>query len=184
MHDLTPITALGGKTPRIDTVKRVTCTEVPGVALASVAGRLRTDPPSEILAETLGMEMPGPGRFETDGLTAFWTGPDQWMIEAPHGTHEELSADLKSRLGDRVSVVEQTDAWAKFDLTGDDLLPVLELLSNLDTRRMGPGSAHRTQIHHLGCFLLIRSDRVSLYGPRASAGSLHHAIVTAMVAAL
>lgn len=184
MHDLTPITALGGRTPRIDTVRGVTCTEVPGVALASVAGRLHTDPPAEILAEALGMEMPGPGRFATDGLTAFWTGPDQWMVEAPHGTHEDLAADLKARLGDRASVVEQTDAWARFDLTGGDLFPVLELLSNLDTRRMDAGSAQRTQIHHLGCFLLIRSDRVSLYGPRASAGSLHHAIVTAMAAAL
>lgn len=184
MHDLTPITALGGRMPRIDTVKGVTCTEVPGVALASVAGRLHTDPPADILAEALGMEMPGPGRFVSDGLTAFWTGPDQWMVEAPHGTHEELAADLKSRLGDRISVVEQTDAWARLDLTGDDLFPVLELLSNLDTRRMAAGSAQRTQVHHLGCFLLIRADRVSVYGPRASAGSLHHGIVTAMVAAL
>lgn len=184
MPDLTPLTALGGRTPRIDTVKGVTCTEVPGVALASVAGRLRTDAPAQILADALDMEMPGPGKFTAGGLTVFWTGPDQWMVEAPHGTHEEIAADLKARVGDRASVVEQTDAWVRFDLTGDDLVPVLELLTNLDTRRMGPGSAQRTRIHQLGCFLLVRADRVSLYGPRASAGSLHHAVVTAMAAAL
>lgn len=184
MHDLTPLTALGGKTARIDTVKGATCTEVPGVALASVAWRRGSEPGPDGLGGALRMEVPGPGGFTADDFTVFWTGPDQWMVEAPHGTHEDLAADLKGRLGDRASVVEQTDAWTRFDLAGEGLPAVLELLSNLDTRRMPEGSAQRTSIHHLGCFLLIRPDRASVYGPRASAGSLHHALVAAMRAAL
>ena len=40
MHDLVATTALGGTDPHVDTVGGVTCTEVPGVALASVAARM------------------------------------------------------------------------------------------------------------------------------------------------
>lgn len=59
---------------------------------------------------------------------------------------------------------------------------VVELLCPINVRQMTTGDAQRTSIHHLGCFVLRRdpSDWVRILGPRASAGSLHHAIVTAM----
>ncbi|MEL6682896.1 MAG: hypothetical protein AAFQ09_09650, partial [Pseudomonadota bacterium] len=40
MHDLKPITALGGAEPRTDTIGTVTIAENDGVSLASVAARL------------------------------------------------------------------------------------------------------------------------------------------------
>lgn len=184
MPELTPLTALGGKTARIETLKGVRLIERPDIALASVAWRRDGGEADAHLGRALDMDVPGPRAFVTAAMTVFWTARAQWMVEAPIETHEDLAADLKSRLGARASVVEQTDAWTCFDLSGANLVAVMELLTNLDIRRMAPGTAERTSIHHLGAFVLVRGDRISIYGPRSSAGSLHHAICTAIEAAL
>ncbi len=186
MHDLTPITALGGSAARSDTIAGLTLTERPDVALASVAARLGQETATRAAVGTLiGTEAPGPGHLAGGEVRAFWIGPDQWMIEAPFATHENIATILRAVTGPAASVTEQTDAWTRFDLSGEDLVPVLELLSNLDHRRMASGHATRTTIHHLGCYL-VRSaaNTASIYGPRASAGSLHHAILGAMGAGL
>lgn len=186
MHDLVAITALGGSEPRIDTVADVTCTEVPGVALASVAARMGQEKKAgDHLAKLIGCAAPGVSGFAGDPITAFWTGPDQWMVEAPFESHEELAHQVKDSVGDTASVSEQTDAWTRFDLSGDNVQAVLELLCALDARQMAEGDVARSSIHHLGCFVLCRAPgHYSLYGPRSSAGSLHHAIVAAMKSAL
>lgn len=186
MHDLVAITALGGSEPRVDTVADVTCTEVPAVALASVAARLGHEgKAAKALAKLIGTAAPAVGRFDGAEITAFWTGPDQWMAEAPFDSHEGLADQAKTAMGDTASVTEQTDAWTRFDLSGDSVLAVTELLCALDTRNMAEGDSARASIHHLGCFVLRRSATAfSLYGPRSSAGSLHHAIIAAMKSAL
>lgn len=186
MHDLKPITALGGHSPQVDSHGGVTCSEVPDVALASFAARMGQEKPATAaLKSALGTTPPGVGRMASATLTAFWTGPDQWMVEAPFDTHEELAAELAKAATGVASVTEQTDAWTRFDLSGEGILPVLELLCAADSRRMQPGDVTRSAIHHLGCFVLCRdAQHFSLYGPRASAGSLHHAIITAMTSAL
>ncbi|MDP5219056.1 sarcosine oxidase subunit gamma [Ruegeria sp. 2205SS24-7] len=186
MHDLVAITALGGSEPRVDTTGTVTCSEVPGVALASVAARLgREKKAAKALAKLIGTPAPAIGRFEGAPVAAFWTGPDQWMVEAPFDSHEDLAEQAKAALGDTASVSEQTDAWVRFDLSGADVLAVLELLCPLDARKMEEGDAAGTPIHHLGCFVLCRApEAFSIYGPRSSAGSLNHAILAAMTSAL
>lgn len=186
MHDLVAITALGGPAPQTDTVGTVTCSEVPSVALASVAARLGQEKEAQKALSTLiAAATPSVGKHAGEAILAFWTGPEQWMVEAPFETHEELASQVRDCVGQTASVSEQTDAWTRFDLKGSDVLSVLELLCNLDCRRMAPGDAARSSIHHLGCFVLCRaSELFSLYGPRSSAGSLHHAIVAAMKSAL
>jgi len=186
VHDLIAITALGGTEPRIDSHGGVTCAESPGTALAFLAARSgREEEAQTALAGLIGEEAPGVARMAGGELRAFWTGADQWMIEAPYRTHEDIAATVKSAVGDAASVTEQTDGWVRFDLKGAGVLAVLELLCILDTRRMQPGEASRTAIHHLACFVLCQApDRFTIYGPRASAASLHHAILTAMRSAL
>ncbi|WP_299605547.1 sarcosine oxidase subunit gamma [uncultured Tateyamaria sp.] len=188
MHDLTPITALGGTTPRVDTVGDVTLTEVPNVALASVAARLGQESAcAKKLKSLLGATVPEPGRAAIGrDYAALWAGPDQWMLSADFDTHEDIAVHVKSHFSNTASVTEQTDAWTCFDLMGPRVNAVLELLCNIDLTGFDTGHATRTGIHHLGCFV-IRTDArqsVRIIGPRASAGSLHHAITTAMVAAL
>ena len=183
MHDLTAITPLGGTVPREDVVGTLTLTERPDVAFASVAARLgREDEVRRHLADLLG-RVPAPGEMVLhDPEAGFWMGPDQWMIGAPFDTHEDLAARLKTRMGDAASVTEQTDAWACFDLRGAAMEEAMALLCALDLPSMATGSAQRTTIHHLGCFVTRRDppDWVRIVGPRASAGSLHHAILDAM----
>lgn len=188
MHDLTPITALGGTAPRVDTVADVTLTEVPNVALASVAARLGKEAAcAKKLKTLLGAAAPDPGgATQGKDYTALWMAPDQWMLSADFDTNEDIAARVKSHLTDTASVTEQTDAWACFDLTGPRINAVLELMCNIDLTRFDADHATRTSIHHLGCFVICHEagQSVRILGPRASAGSLHHAITTAMAAAL
>ena len=187
MHNLVAITALGGSTPREDRVADTTLTENPGIALASVVARVGHEAACRKHLKAVIGAVPSPGKVQLhDPEAGFWVGPDQWMLGAPFETHEDLAVQLKARFGETASVTEQTDAWVCFDLRGDGMEAVMELLCNVDIRDMKTGDAQRTSIHHLGCFVLRRdpSDWVRILGPRASAGSLHHAILTAMKSAL
>ncbi len=188
MHDLTPLTALGGTTARIDTYDGLQISECPGWALASVAARLGRERDMAAAAQAfLGLALPGVAQFAAqDPFGVFWTGPDQWMIEAPHDSHETLAAQVKAALGDTASVTEQTDGWVRFDLIGPRCHDVLERLCNADSRAMATGAATRTRLEHLGCFLIcrVRDSHFSVLGPRSSAGSIHHALVTAADSAL
>ena len=186
MHDFAEITPLGGRAPRVDSVAGVTLTEVTDRALASVAARLGQEKAAnKLMTELLGEAAPLPGRSTGSEISAFWMGPDNWMVEAPFASHEDLAAQISVKAKGCVSVTEQTDGWCRFDVQGDDLAAVFEILCPVDLRKGGAGDATRTSIDHLGCFVVRRKDDlVSVIGPRSSAGSLHHALLTAMKAAL
>ncbi|AXI47136.1 sarcosine oxidase subunit gamma [Sulfitobacter sp. SK012] len=188
MHDLQPITALGAAEPRVDTVGTLSCHEVTTLALASVAARLGQEAAcGKKLRAFLGTDAPGPAKAVLSQLySAVWMGPEQWMIGGDDAAGELLADIVKSKLGTTASVTEQSDAWCCFDLSGQGIVPVMELLCNINIRAMQSGDAQRTSIHHLGCFVVCGDPGgfVRILGPRASAGSLHHAIVTAMKSAL
>lgn len=188
VHDLIPITALGGSAPRVDTVSGLTCTEVTNLALASVAARLGQEKAcAKKLTALLGAKPPDAGKaLLAAPYSAVWMGPDQWMLGADFTMDEDLAEKVKSALGATASVTEQTDGWCCFDLSGVGIVPVMELLCPVNLRAMQSGDAQRTQIHHLGCFVVCGDPTAfaRILGPRASAGSLHHAIVTAMHSAL
>lgn len=181
------LTALGAASAQVDTFDGLRIAECPDWALASLATRSGHGAEIADTAQTfLGAPLPGVGLCaDAVPFHAFWTGPDRWMIEAPHDSHEDLAARLKAAVGDAGSVTEQTDGWVRFDATGARCHDVLERLCNADTRRMNPGTVTQSRIEHLGCFLICRaSEHFSLYGPRSSAHSLHHALVTAATSAL
>ena len=180
MHKLKPITPLGGDTPRTDTIGSITITEVVDQALASIAAR--TDQASAVqkaMADKIGLALPAVGQSaQSAPYAAFWMGPDQWMVTAPHDSHELLAPELKPILGDCASVVEQTDGWCRFDVEGADLCDLFERLTNAPVRTMETGAALRTTAEHLGVFLWrLAEDRMAVIGPRSSAGSLHHGLV-------
>ncbi|WP_299787084.1 sarcosine oxidase subunit gamma [uncultured Marivita sp.] len=188
MHDLAPLCALGGSDPQVDTVADVTLTENPGLALASVAARLgQEDACRAHLSDLLDGQVPEPGKTVLrDPEASFWMGPDQWMVGAPIATHEDLARHLKSRFGATAAITDQTDAWVCFDMRGDGIEDVIRLCANIDIDRMQTGDAQRTVIHYMGVYVLRRdpSNWLRILGPRSSAKSLHHALVTAMHAAL
>ncbi len=181
---LKPLTALGGETPQTDTIGAFVLEENDGIALASVAARLGKESAcKEELAKFLSTDIPGVARAEaTDEFCIFWMGPDQWMVEAQYNTHELLASELKAALNDTASITEQSDGWCRFDLSGENVTRVLERLCALDTALMDDMSANRTAIEHMGAFVICRKKRqhFSIYGPRSSAHSLHHGLLTAM----
>ena len=186
MHSLETITPLVGKLPVIDTVGSITLAEIVDTALASVAARMgREAATATLIKQLIGATAPAPLMSGGKKLTAFWMGPDQWMIEAPYATHHDLADQIITKARGKASVTEQSDGWCRFDLTGERLADVFALLCNVDYPTFTGGEAMRTQIEHLGCFLICRTpDHASVIGPRSAAGSLHHALLTAIKAAI
>ena len=178
---LKPLTALGHDAPVVDTIGPWTLTERADVALASLA--LRRGRESEMRERAITADLPLPlAAMSAQGATygAFWMTPEMWMVEAPYQSHEDIRAHLIAIFGDAASITEQTDAWVRFDLAGEGLVRMMERLSNFDLGQAASGSATRTVMEHLGCYLIKRSDTlITLYGPRSSAQSLHHALVVA-----
>jgi sarcosine oxidase subunit gamma len=182
VHNLQTITALGGATPRVDVFNHITITENDGVALASVAARLgREAACRKVLKKLLGA-VPETGRAVLhDPEAGFCMGPDQWMLGAPRVSHELIADQLKNLFGDTASVTEQSGAWVCFDITGAAMRDMCERLCTVPIRQMVAGDVRRTVIHQLGCFVIRHTadDHVRIFGPRASAATLHHALMTA-----
>ena len=178
---LKPLTALGHDKPEVDILGSWTLTERADVALASLALRRRRLGDVQVAAAAAGVPLPPAGTSASGAVcSAFWMTPEMWMVEAPFATHEDICAHLLLAFGDAASITEQTDAWVRFDLAGAGLERLLERLSNFDLANAAAGAATRTVMEHLGCYLIKRSDTlVTIYGPRSSAQSLHHALTVA-----
>ena len=182
VHNLTATTALGGTTPRLDQHGPITLSEEPGYALASVAARKGGERATVLaIRRIIGPAVPKPNHVAGDTVTAFWTGPNQWMLEAPYDSHETLFATARAEVKGKASITEQTGGWCRFDLRGVGLAKVLERLCPINMNKFQPGDATRTSIDHLGCFVVCRTlGHISIIGPRSSANSLHHGLLTAI----
>jgi sarcosine oxidase subunit gamma len=189
---LKPLSPLGSDLPMSTMrVGPVTIVENTQSAYASLAMRLGQHAVFDAAAVACQIPLPGPGQAIFGPVySAFWLGPDQWMIEAPYDKFEDITAHIKPLFGEAASVTEQTDAWVRFDVMADDLPLMFERLCNYDLRAVSAGSATRCVIEHLGCYIILRalgapsgsvsgSASLSVLGPRSSARSLHHALITA-----
>lgn len=178
---LEPLTAFGRATAETVTIGPYTITERFDVALASLAQRRGLEAALSSAAKKAGVPLPAAASAEAGApWSAFWMTPEMWMIEAPFASHEDIAAHLRAIFGEAASITEQTDAWVRLDLAAPDLGPMLERLTNIDLATKPAGFAARTVIEHLGVFLIKRgAGDVTLYGPRASAGSLLHALEVA-----
>ena len=176
MASLTPTTALGGTIPFDETIGGNRIREVSDAAMASLAmlkGQGATF--KKAAASRLG-ELPAPGHAGgANHASTIWMGPDQYLVEGID------AATLAATFGASAAITDQSDAWVRFDVTGDDVVAMLERLSGADTRRMQAGSATRTAIHHMHCVIVCRAGGTdfTILGPRSSAASLHHALVAA-----
>lgn len=184
VNDMQPITPLGGTSPRTDAHGPLTLLEVTDTALASYASRLGQESAAQkALGDFVGLTaLPNAGSAVVNApFSVIWMGPDQWMVMAPHDSHEDLAARLSASSNGSASITEQNDAWCRFDLKGTGLAAVFELLCPINLRACTGGEATRTSIDHLGCLVFVQTpEHVTVLGPRSSAGSLHHALLTAM----
>ena len=178
---LKPLTALGHSAPESVAIGPWTITERADVAMASLALRRGRLAEVQATAEAAGLPLPRAAGFQQGAVYgAFWVTPEMWFIEAPFASHEDIRGHLLAIFDEAASITEQTDAWVRFDLTGPGLERLFERLSNFDLSKAAVGAATRTVMEHLGCYLIKRSEvLVTVYGPRSSAQSLHHALVVA-----
>lgn len=180
---LRPRCALGATQPESHVIAGIAIVENPDLAMASLAVRAGQDKAVAAAVKKLtGLVLPEPGGLAVAGeWAAFWTSPGQWMLSAPHATHEDIAARIKTAVGSAASVTDQTDGWVRFDLTGARLPDMLERLCNADVRVLQGGQATRCQIEHLGTFLLCHrsGEAFSALTLRSAARSLLHALETA-----
>ena len=176
MASLTPTTALGGTIPFDETIGGNRIREVSDAAMASLAMlKDKSAAFKKAAASRLG-ELPAPGHAGgANHASTIWMGPDQYLVEGID------AATLAATFGASAAITDQSDAWVRFDVTGGDVVAMLERLSGADTRRMQAGSATRTAIHHMHCVIVCRAGGTdfTILGPRSSAASLHHALVAA-----
>lgn len=181
MTDLTPLTPLGGTSPRVDTLGSVTITEVTDRAMASVAGRKGADVTEGFKALGFAVAPDVCAMAEANGSRAWWMGPDQYMVDAAFDQSGLWAAKVKDAMGDAASVTDQSEGFCRFDLTGEGCVDLLQRLCGLDSETMQPGSAQRTQLHHTGCVVIRTEAGWSVLGAHSSAGSLHHALLEVAV---
>lgn len=181
MHNLQALSPLGFATPHTKTVGDFTVSEITDRAMASVTGcKGCGDAVITILGKILKQPAPSVGEYRSGNIDAFWTGQSQWMLTAPFANHEDIVASFSEKFKGKASLTEQTDGWCHFSVSGSAIDRLCSLLCNTDMRRLKAGSVTRTTIEHIGCFVLrLADDKVQIIGPRSSAGSLYHAIVTA-----
>lgn len=182
MSDLASITALGAPTPASAAFGAIRIEERDDVGLASLARRRGAARPAP-----WSLTLPDPGQWRaaagSDAVAAFWTGPDQWMLEAPGQAEIDLARALRQE-APGCSVTEQTDGWVVFEIISSQgagpLRALMEKLVNVDVDGFGPGSATRTLLEHLSVFVIRRAEeRLAVIGPRSSAASLWRALSVA-----
>ncbi len=180
MASLTPTTALGDTIPFDETIGGNRIREVSDAVMASLAMLKGKGAAFKKAAASQLGDMPAPGHAAGNAggdkhASTVWMGPDQYLVEGID------AVTLAAAFGTSAAVTDQSDAWVRFDVTGGNVVAMLERLSGADTRRMRAGSATRTAIHHMHCVIVCRAGGTdfTILGPRSSAASLHHALVAA-----
>ena len=182
---LSTVAALDGHANTVTEVGGWRLTERTDLALASFAMRAAGTRVAEEMISELAGEMCDTGRYvEGPRFAMFHTGPGQWFVMAPSVDGSELSRELRAAFDDRASITDQSGGWTVFDLQGAGLSNVLERLCNVDLGRFAAGAATRTQIEHVGCFLICRgAEDFCISCPRSYAVSVHEAICAMMQSA-
>ncbi len=177
MTDLVPITALGGAIPQRLRFGALELAENDDLALASLSLRAGQPQPTPF-----GLDLPGPGgwRAGADGISAFWTGPGQWIVEGAGRARQDF-ATMVHEAAPGVLVTEQTDGFVVFEIASSagatPVLALLERLMNIDIATLGPGCATRTGLEHMAVFVVRRAeDRLAVIGMRSAAGTLWHVL--------
>ncbi|MFJ9083301.1 sarcosine oxidase subunit gamma [Streptomyces sp. NPDC102384] len=114
----------------------------------------------------LGYALPEACRARLDAeVKALWLGPDEWLLVAPAGRAEELTAGLRSAIGAEFATVTDTSAQRTVLALAGPLLPqVLSQGCALDLApgRADAGACHTTLLAQAGVTLVVREA-----GPRA-----------------
>ena len=97
--------------------------------------------PAASIADALGCPLPTlPNHCERGKTaTAYWLGPDEWLLAMASGAEQATEQQLRQALADcRSAVVDVTGAYALFELHGKKAEEVLRKSSPYDFRDFAP----------------------------------------------
>lgn len=156
-HTPARISPLGDWAPRLPS--GLTARELPFLTQLT----LRVTPGSAAATAVegyLGYALPGACRAHLDTeVNALWLGPDEWLLVAPPGRATELTAGLRSAIGEEFATVTDTSAQRTVLALSGPLLP--EILSqgcalDLAADKADAGTCHTTLLAQAGVTLVVR----------------------------
>jgi heterotetrameric sarcosine oxidase gamma subunit len=125
-----------------------------GLSIAILAARKdRTGALAARMLEETGLVLPERGRrIDTGEASVLWSGPSQWLVQAPAGVGRFSAASLATRFGADAAITDQSDARAVFRLSGDRVLDVLSkgIMIDLHPRVFTAGMTAITVLAHIG----------------------------------
>ncbi len=136
--------------------------------------------------KTLGLSLPtAPKIFIKDGLYIVQTQPDQWFFISDVPPKKQTEKQTLKQISALGYCTDQSHGWVGVELSGADVLSVLERLCplNLSRQAFAINSAARTSLDHLGVLMIRLGDnRFYLFSAASSAQSFLHGIKTAILA--
>lgn len=138
-------------TPQLAVTARETLTMASFAAARGKEAALR-----EAIRFAYGVQLPkGAGRVDGKGIAFVWAGPDQWLAIAERENGRDLETELKAKLTDLASVVDQSDGRIVVRISGTRAREVLAkgVPVDLHPRVFGPGSVAITHASHIGVIL-------------------------------
>lgn len=143
-------------TSKLEVKARETLTMASFAAVRGKEAALR-----EAIRTAYGADLPkGCGRVEGNGIAFVWAGPDQWLAIAEGDGTRDLETELKAKLVDIASVVDQSDGRVIVRISGTRAREVLAkgVPVDLHPRVFGPGSVAITHASHIGVIMWQLDD--------------------------
>ncbi len=136
--------------------------------------------------KTLGLSLPtAPKIFIKDGLYIVQTQPDQWFFISDAPPKKQTEKQTLKQISALGYCTDQSHGWVGVELSGVDVLSVLERLCplNLSQQTFAINASARTSLDHLGVLMIRLGDnRFYLFSAASSAQSFLHGIKTAILA--
>lgn len=154
------------------TSDRLTIELLPNLERLSIAPLKGEDQALRDHLARAGVELPGPVEATLSPLLVLPLGRGQWLMQGECPDITAISA--------QVCVTDQSDAWCAFQLGGEAVPALLERLVAPAPSNYISGRAVRTQIEHIGCWVVgLDNNEWQILGPRSSAESLFDALKSA-----
>lgn len=143
----------------------LSCTLLPNMSRSSLAPLRGEHDNVESHLKGFGLTFPGPTELTETPCIVLSLGQGQWLLQ---GELPDLAP-----VAEKAALTDQSDAWCSFELEGSKVPSMLERLVPTPPVTYSAGRAVRTQIEHIGCWVLgLSNNKWQLVAPRSSAESL------------
>ncbi len=114
------------------------------------------------VADIIGLELPtAPCTWHSAGdASAYWLGPDEWLLIVPSGAEADVEGRLRDVLDDRLSVTDVSGGQILMNLSGPQARTVLQKSSPCDfhARHFPPGRCVQTVFAKTHALIAVNAD--------------------------